>query len=142
MKSPQQGADRYKSGMGSAGPAYEQGVASTTIDVMGRAIQAAPVAIRNYQEALSSGRYAAAINASGGTANWKAKTQQKSGNYTGSATYAGDNYAKAASKLYPAIESIVSGLSPRVSGDVAGNVQRRVLPLAQQLHASKGTFKG
>lgn len=142
MKSPQQGADRYKSGMGSAGPAYEAGIASTTKDVMELAIQAFPVAIRNYQDALASGRAAAAIRGSGGTANWKAKSQQKSGNYTGSASYAGDNYAKAAGKLYPAIESIVSGLSPRVSGDVAGNVQRRVLPLAQQLHAAKGTFKG
>ncbi len=93
MKSPQQGSDRYRSGMGAAGPAYEQGVASTTIDVMGRAIAAGPVAVANYQQAWASGRVAAAINASGGTANWKSKTQQKSGNYTGSAAYAGDNYA-------------------------------------------------
>ena len=35
------------------------------------------------------------------------------------------------------IAQIAPNLAPRVPGDVAGNVQRRVLPLAEALHAQK-----
>ena len=141
MKSVQQGSSRYQSGMSGAGQAYEAGVSGTTVDVMGKAIAASGAAVSNYTSAITSGRWAAAINASGGTANWKAKTQAKSGNYTASASYASSNYGAAAQKLYPAIESIVNGLPARQPGNVAANVQNRVLGLAQALHAAKGQYK-
>lgn len=140
-KSVQATVERWKSGGAGAQQAYTEGVSGTQIDVMGRAIAAGPDAVRNYNDAWASGRVAAAINASGGTANWKAQTVKKAGNYGTGIAQGADKYQRAISKLLPAIEGIVSSLPPRQPGNVSANLQR-VSQLALALHARKGEFKG
>lgn len=120
---------------------FAQGVANTSVDVMGRAVQQAPAAVANYNQALSSGRWARAIAASGGTANWKAQTEKKKGNYATGIAAGSDKFSNAMGKLLPFIESEVSRLPARQPGNVGANLQR-VGQLAQALHAAKGTFKG
>ena len=142
MKTAAQTFQKWQTNAGAAAPAYEAGIQGTTVDVMGRAIAQAPAAVRNYSQNLTSGAWAAAINASGGTANWKSQAVAKSGNYS-TGIQAGSAKAQAAfNKLIPAIDSIVQGLPARQPGNVAANVQNRVLGLATALHAQKGNFKG
>lgn len=140
-KSLQATVDRWKNGAGGAQGSYTDGIAQTQIDVMGRAIAAAPAAVRNYTDALTSGRYAAAVNASGGTANWKAMSTKKAGNYGTGIALGADKFQSAMSKLLPAIDSIVGSLPARQPGNVQANLQR-VSTLALALHARKGDFKG
>ena len=140
-KSVQATVERWKNGAGGAQQSYTDGINSTQIDVMGRAIAAAPAAVRNYADALNSGRYAAAVNASGGTANWKAMSAKKAGNYSSGVALGADKFSSAMAKLLPAIDGIVSSLPARQPGNVQANLQR-VSGLALALHARKGEFKG
>lgn len=142
MKSVQATVARWKQGAQGAQQAYTDGIQATQIDVMQRAIAAGPDAVRNYNEAWASGRVAAAINASGGTANWKSQSAKKASNYGTGISAGEEKAARAFAKLIPALDSMVSGLPPRQPGNVSANVNNRVLGLAVALHARKGEFKG
>ncbi len=120
---------------------YTQGVANTQVDVMARAIAAAPVAAANFARSVSSGQYARAVTESGGTANWKNMVQKKAGNYGTGIAAGTDKFQRAMGKLLPAIEQITNSLPPRQPGNVGANLQR-VAALANALHAQKGAFKG
>ena len=120
---------------------YASGIASTQVDVVARAIAQAPAAAANYAAAVTSGRWARALTASGGTANWKAQSQKKAGNYGTGIAAGADKFSAAMGKLLPAIEQIVGSLPARQPGNVGANLQR-VAALANALHAQKGNFKG
>lgn len=140
-KSLQATVAKWQTNAGSAAPAYEAGIQNTSVDVMGKAIAAGAAAVANYANAWSSGRVAAAINASGGTANWKAMSVAKSGNYATGINAGLPKFQRSMGVLLPAIEGIVQGLPARQPGNVAANIQR-VSQLALALHARKGEFKG
>ncbi len=140
-KSLQMTVARWKQGAAGAQAAYTEGIQSTQVDVMGKAIAAAPDAVRNFSDAITSGRWAAAINASGGTANWKAQSIKKAGNFGQGIAQAEDKFQRAMGKLLPALEGIVGALPARQPGNVGANVER-VRALALALHARKGEFKG
>lgn len=140
-KSVQATVAKWAQNAGSAAPAYEAGIDATTVDVVGRAIAAAPAAVANYASSITSGRWAAALNASGGTANWKAMSKAKSGNYSTGISAGTPKFQKSMGVLLPAIDQIVQGLPARQPGNVAANIQR-VSQLALALHARKGEFKG
>lgn len=140
-KTVQQTIDRYKAGTAGAQTAYTDGVQQTTVDVMQRAIAAAPSAVQNYAQSISSGAWAAAINASGGTANWKAMSVAKAANY-GVGVQAGlPKFQAAMGKLLPFIEQAVASLPPKQSGNLAVSLAR-VQGLMTVLHNAKGQFKG
>lgn len=142
MKSVQQSVARWKSGAAGAQQAYTEGVQGTGVDVMGRAIAASADAVRGYNEAISSGRWAAAINAAGGTAGWKAATVKKASNYGTGVAQGEEKFARAFAKLMPALEGIVGSLPPRQPGNPMANVTNRVGGIAVALHARRGEFKG
>jgi hypothetical protein len=140
-KSVQQTIDRYKAGTAGAQTAYTDGVQQTTVDVMQRAIAAAPSAVQNYAASIASGAWAAAINASGGTSNWKAMSVAKAANY-GVGVQAGlPKFQAAMGKLLPFIEQTVASLPPKQSGNLAVSLAR-VQGLMTALHNAKGQFKG
>jgi len=140
-KSAAQWATRWQAGAGAAQGAYTDGIQSTTVDVMGRAVAAQSAALAGYTASLSSGAWARAIQSSGGTANWKAKSQAKAANYGVGIAAGASAYAAAAAKLAPFIEQTVAGLPARVPGNPQANLQR-VAGLVMALHANKGAFKG
>lgn len=140
-KSLQATVQRWQTGAQGAQQSYTDGVSQTQVDVMGRAIAAAPAAVRNFTEAMTSGRYAAAVNASGGTANWKSQTVKKAANYGTGIAQGADKFQSSMSKLLPALDAIVSSLPARQPGNVQANLAR-VSTLALALHARKGDFKG
>jgi len=139
-KSLQQTIDRYKSGTAGAQSAYEAGIDGTQVDVMGRAIAAAPDAVRGYADAVTSGRWAAAINASGGTQNWKAMSKAKSANYGVGVNAGLPKFQAAMGKLLPFIEQTVAGLPARQPGNMAVSLAR-VQGMMTALHGAKGQFK-
>jgi hypothetical protein len=141
VKTAAQAAAKWKQNAGGASQAFADGVANTQKDVVGNAIRNAGAAVQNYSQAITSGRWAAALNAVG-NAGWKAATAAKAGNYTTGINASEQKFANAMNKLIPFIESQVSSLPARQPGNVAANVQNRVLGLATALHAAKGQFKG
>lgn len=132
---------KWKNNAGAAQTTYTDGIQGTQVDVMQRAIAAGDAAVRNYNEAWTSGRVAAAINASGGTANWKAMSVAKASNYGTGISAGATKFERSMNKLIPAQESIVASLPARIPGNVTANIQR-VAQLATALHARKGEFKG
>ena len=141
MKTAEQASARWKANAGAAAPAWVSGIQNTTVDVMGRAIAAAPVAAQNYQRVMTDGTYAKAVQASGGTANWKTKTEAKQGNYATGIAAGADKQLSAITKILAAESQIVSSLPARVPGNPQANLQR-VAGVVLGLHARKGTLKG
>ncbi len=141
MKTAAQAVDRWKNGAATAQASWLTGVQGTTVDVMGRAVNAIPAAIQGYTQSLQSGAYARAVAASGGTANWKTKAEAKAGNYTTGINAGADKFSNAIGKIMQAMPGIVNSLPAR---GPAGSVQneQRVVALTRALHAQKGSFKG
>lgn len=133
--------DKWKANASNAQSSFTAGVQGTQVDVMGKAIAASADAVRNYTQSLTSGAWAAAINASGGTGNWKTRTVAKAANYSTGINANVDKFQAAMSKLLPAMDSIVGSLPARQPGNVSANIER-VRQLALALHARKGEFKG
>lgn len=139
-KSAQQVREKWQAGASGAGGRWSDGIQSTQVDVIGRAIQALPAAAAGYAEAISSGRTARALQAVG-TSGWKAASAKKSANYGTGIAAGGDKFQSSMAKLLPFLESTVAGLPARVPGNPSANLQR-VSGVVMALHANKGNFKG
>lgn len=118
------GADRWETGSQGATSKYTQGVQNTQVDVVGRAIQQAPVAVANFAQAVNSGRWARRLTESGGTANWKAMTVAKASNYGTGVTAAKGKYQAAAQKLYPYIAAGQQAIHAMPSGNLGASIAR------------------
>lgn len=141
MKTAQQAAAKYQASATTAQATWLEGVQNTTVDVMGRAVNAIPAAIQGYTQSLQSGAYARAVAASGGTANWKTKAQAKQQNY-GVGIQAGlPKFESAIGKIMQALPGIVNSLPARGPVGSAQNYARSAA-VGQALHAQKGNFKG
>lgn len=141
MKTAQQGSAKWVANAGAAGPAWLQGVENTTVDVMARAVAAIPAAIAGYTQSLQSGAYARAVQASGGTANWKQQSSAKSANYGVGITAGTSKQAASMQLLMNALPGIVNSLPARGPAGSAQNYARSAA-VGQALHAQKGSFKG
>ncbi len=118
------GADRWEQGSQGATAKYTQGVQNTQIDVVGRAIAQANVAVANFAAAVNSGRWARKLTESGGTANWKAMTAAKAANYGTGVSAAKGKYQAAAQKLYPYIAAGQGGIHSMPSGSLGASIAR------------------
>ena len=141
MKTAQQAAAKYQASAPGAGATWLQGIQGTTVDVMGRAVNAIPAAIQGYTQSLQSGAYARAVAASGGTANWKTKSEAKQQNYAVGINAGLPKFESAIGKIMQAMPGIVSSLGPRGPVGSAQNYARSA-QVGQALHAQKGNFKG
>lgn len=141
MKSLDQAIARWQSGTSGAQQTWVDAIQNTNVDVMGRAIAAKGVAAANFQRVMSDGTYEKAVQASGGTANWKTKTEAKAANYSTGINAGKDKFASAMGKILAAEAQIVSGLPARVPGNPQANLAR-VQGVVMGLHARKGTLKG
>lgn len=138
---PQEAAKKWQTNAGAAQQKWSDNVQATTVDVMARAINAAQAAIAGYTQSLSSGAWARAITASGGTGNWKTKVAAKSQNYVTGINAGLTKMESAMGKLLPGIQQIMAGAPARGPAGSAANEQR-VLTLIRGLHANKGSYKG
>lgn len=141
MKNAQQASAKYQASAATAGATWLTGIQNTTVDVMGKAVQAAPAAIAGYTAALSGPQYARAVAASGGTANWKSKAEAKQGNYAVGIAAGQSSYDTAIGKIMQAMPGIVNALPARGPVGSPQNYNRSAA-VGQALHAQKGNFKG
>ena len=119
-------ADRWQQGASGATQKYEQGVQNTQVDVVGRAIAQAPVAAANYSQAITSGLWARRLTESGGTANWKAMTVAKSGNYGTGVGAAKSKFQAAMQQLLPYIAAGQQAVHAMPAGNLAASKNRAV----------------
>lgn len=141
MKSADQAAARWKQNTAGAGDTWVQGIANSNVDVQARAIAAKGAAAANYQKAMSDGTYEKGWQASGGTANWKAKAEAKAGNYSTGVNAGAPKFESAIGKIIAAEQRIVSSLPARVPGNPQANLAR-VQGVVMGLHQLKGQLKG
>ena len=141
MKSAAQAAAKWQSNAQGAQAAFTEGVQNTQVDVMGRAAAQSGAYLQGVQQAVTSGRWVAGLQRVG-TSGWKAAVAAKANNYGTGIAAGASKYAAASAKLIPFIESQTASLPARVPGDVSGNINRRLVPLATALHNAKGQFKG
>jgi len=140
MKTAQQAAQKYQQSAGSAQQTWLTGIQGTTVDVMGRAVNAIPAAIQGYTQSLQSGAYARAVAASGGTANWKQQAEAKAANY-GVGINAGFNkFQNSIGLIMNDMPGIVNSLGPRGPVGSPQNYARSAA-VGQALHANKGKYK-
>lgn len=123
VKTPQAGADAWAASSGSAQTAFTDGVQSTQVDVVARAIAQQNVMQANFAEAVSSGRWARRLNEVG-TAGWKARTIAKAANYGTGIAAGKDRYAAAAAKLYPYIAQGQTMIAAMPKGNIGASKAR------------------
>ncbi len=134
MKTAAQAAANWQASAGRATTAYSQGVQSYTGDWAGRTTQQQAALVQGFNEAVSSGRWAQGVQATG-TQGWKSATEAKAANFGVGFNAGAQKQAAAAQKIMGALGNIVGSLPPR--GDFNQNVQRSV-QVQTQLHALKG----
>lgn len=93
---------RWVAGAGQGQQRYVEGVQSTSVDVVGRAIAAQAKLVQNFTQAVTSGRWQRNLGEVG-TAGWKSATVAKAANY-GVGIAAGESkYASAMQTWLPRI---------------------------------------
>src|SRR3954468_11538739 len=129
-------ADRWAAAAAAGGQRYADGVAATTVDVVGRAIAALPQAAINYQNAINTGHTARRLQAVGNQ-GWKAAVAAK-----GAANY-GTGVAAAKQKYQQkmtAVLQVEAGLQQQIdsmpSGTPAAN-DARMLAWANGMRQAK-----
>lgn len=136
IASAQQAADAWEQGAQAATQKWATNLQQTSKPIVAAAVAQQNVAMQNYQQALSSGRWAAALNAVG-DAGIKAAAQAKSGNY---GTGISASKAKYQNKIGPLLSYISAGLSTlegMPSGTTAAGVARATYWI-QYMAAAKG----
>lgn len=140
-KTAQQVADKWANQSAAAQGAFTDGVQNTQVDVTGRAIAQESVLLQNFTASVTSGRWAAGLTGSGGTANWKAKTVAKAANYGVGIAAAKSKFQNSMSKLLPYIETGKAMIDGMPSGNIAAS-KARATAWIDYMAAGKGQFKG
>lgn len=114
---------------------FTEGVQATQVDVAGRAVAAQPALLANFQQAVTSGRWARRLQEVG-TAGWKAATIAKAANYAVGIAAGADDYQRAMTTWLPIIQSAAAsvGAMPRTSFQDSLN---RMTAFATALHNAK-----
>jgi hypothetical protein len=136
VKTAAQAAANWVNSAGRAATAFQDGVSSTTKDQAALAVAQQATLLANFNQAVSSGRWAAGVQRRG-TPYWKSQTLAKVGNYSTGFQAGAANQANAIGKILNAESGIVSSLPAR--GDFAQNLQRAAA-FATALHQLKGTL--
>jgi len=136
IASAQQAADAWEAQSSAATQKWATNLQQTNKPIVAAAIAKQGLAMQNYQAALSSGRWAAALNAVG-DAGVKSAAAAKSGNY---GVGVGAAKAKYQAKIGPLLSYIAQGLPTlegMPSGTTAAGVARATYWI-QYMAAAKG----
>jgi hypothetical protein len=134
VKTAQQAAEAWVSSAGRAAANWGTGVQNYNGDWSGATTSQQSVMQTNWQQAVSSGRWAAGVQ-NVGTGGWKQASVSKASNYTTGFQAGASKQAAAIAKVLQAEANIVNSLPPR--GTFEQNVQRSVA-VQTALHALKG----
>jgi hypothetical protein len=136
VKTAQQAQQNWSGSAGRAATSYQQGIEGYTGDWAGATTAQQAAMLQGVQQAVTSGLWAARVNAVG-TSGWKAATVAKIGNYSTGFTAGATKFNAAITKIIAAEANIVPGLPPR--GDFNANLTR-MTAFSQAMHALKGTL--
>jgi hypothetical protein len=134
-KSLQQTVQNWTNSAGTAQANYTAGVQATNVDVVGRAVANAGAAVTNYTTAITSGLWAARLQAVG-TAGWKAATVAKATNYATGFAAGATKYNNAMSRWLPIIDAAAAQVNSMPSGSIAAS-KARVNAFMDILHNAK-----
>lgn len=134
MKTAAQAAANWANSAGRASADWQAGIQSYSGDWAGATTRQQAVMLQNVNEAVTSGRWAAGVNAIG-TAGWKSATERKASNYATGFQAGAARQAQAAQKISGALQNIVPNLPPR--GTFEQN-KIRSTTLMDALHAQRG----
>lgn len=136
MKTAAQAAQNWVNSAGRAAADYQAGVEQYSGDWAGATVRQQSVLQSNWNQSVTSGRWAAGVNRRG-TAGWKSATVAKVGNYSTGFQAGASRQAAAIAKIISAEANIVGSLPPR--GDYTANKQR-ANSFMDQMHALRGSL--
>ena len=136
MKTAQQAAQAWVESAGRAAANYSSGVNNYNGDWAGATTSQQAAMQTNWQQAVSSGRWAAGVQNTG-TAGWKTATQAKTTNYTTGFQAGASRQQAAIQKIISAEQNIVNSLPPRGTYD---QNKARATAVMDGLHALKGSL--
>lgn len=116
----------WQKGMSAAGPAYVQGTGATTTNPMQLAAQQAQKAVQNYSNSLTSGQWAAKLNATP-VSYWKSQCAGAAQKLAMGAQKGGPKYQAAITALQPVYvqmkqAAMAAGTDPGTKAAAAINV--------------------
>lgn len=134
----QQAAQKWAAGYSQAGPAIQRGVANPTRDPAQAAINAQNLLMTNWNNAVTSGRWAEGL-ARSGLAGWQAGMIGKTIPSLAARAQVGQaHYAAFLQQWIPPLQAMVQGMQPR--GDYQTNRQR-MLQVVDYMHSQRGRFR-
>ena len=136
MKTAQQAAANWAASSGRAATNWTDGVNAYSGDWAGATTRQQAAMTNNWNQAVSSGRWASGVNNTG-TSGWKSATAASGSNFTNGFTKGAPKQSVAIGKIMNFLQSAVPALPPR--GDINANLQRSNA-LALALHAQKGNL--
>lgn len=136
MKTAAQAAQNWTGSAGKAQTGYQAGIEGYTGDWAGATTRQQAAMSTNWNQAVSSGRWASGVNAVG-TGGWKNATVAKIANYGTGFQAGAQKFSASIAKIISAEQNIVSSLPPR--GDYSAN-KLRSTSFMDQMHALKGTL--
>lgn len=114
---------RWQSGAQGAQQKYVEGVQQTSKDPIAAAIRAQSALLANFQQAVTSGRWARNLQAVG-KGGWQQAVTAKAGNYSTGITAGTDNYQAAMTTWLPRIQQAAAQVQTMPSGTLANNLAR------------------
>jgi hypothetical protein len=136
VKTAAQATSNWTGASGRAGTAWTVGITGTQKDQAALAVAQQATLLANFNQAVSSGRWAAGVQRRG-TAYWRSQSLAKQANYTTGYSAGEGNFSSSIAKIINAEAGIVSSLPAR--GDFSQNLQRAAA-FATALHQLKGTL--
>ncbi len=136
MKTAQQAAANWIQSAGRAAADWQTGVQNFSGDWAGRTTAQQTAMVTNWQQAVTSGRWAAGVSSTG-TSGWKQATVDKASNYATGFQAGASRQAAAIAKIINAEQALVSSLPPR--GTFEQN-KARATAIMDGLHALKGSL--
>jgi hypothetical protein len=129
-------ADRWAAGAGQGGQRYADGVASTDVDVVGRAISAKGALLSNFANAVQSGLWERRLAATGNQ-GWKNAVAAKgAANYSTGVAAAKNKYQQKMTAVLQVEAGLQSQIQSMPSGTPAAN-DARMLAWANGMRQAK-----
>ena len=115
--------NNWKNSTATGQQAYVQGIQGTTVDPTQLAAQNAQAALANYSQAITSGRWQAAL-AAAGKAKWQTNAVAKAQNWSTGIAAGESAYQQAMTTWLPIIDSAAAQVRTMASGTLAASQAR------------------
>ena len=120
---PSTWGQRWRDGAGTGQQRFIDGVRNTTVDPTQLAIAAQGAMVTNFQQSVTSGRWARNLSAVG-KGGWQQATVDKAGNWSTGIAAGGSKYDSAMSTWGPIINATAAAARQMPSGTLAQNLAR------------------